>query len=372
MKTKLFNNAKWLLAVALAVISSQLWATDTYTKVTSLAGVTTGDYVIIGCKTSSSFGLLTYGTLNSNRIPYTQSYTSYANLPATITDPAGASVWTLTVSTSNNITYVTLYNATNSKYIASNANPHDGKYKYDGSSGLSFTIEYESGSYGTFRMYSGTYYLGVNSSANYWRGYASGTLTATNGLTLYKKGSSKTDRTLTLSYSSTSLQVCGGNSSNPTKGGNSTEPGTETWSSSNTSVATVSNTGVVTPVGAGSATITWSVAATTNYNAGSTTASFTVSAAAARTVTWHVEGNSSTTSVTPGSQATPPTPDPTPSCGGTFVGWVATGDAVIDETPADEDTSGPTTTIYTSSNKPTITCDGNVDFYAVFKKPMDD
>lgn len=167
------------------------WGDTYYKKINSLDDVTTGDYVIIGCQTSSSFGLLTYGTLSSNRIPYTKSYSAYSGndgLPTTITNPAGASVWTLTVTVSNNVKSVTLYNATNSKYIASNATTHDGKYKYDSNSGLSFTIQYNSGSYGTFRMFAGsTYYLGVNKSADYWRGYASGTLTDTYGLTLYKE-----------------------------------------------------------------------------------------------------------------------------------------------------------------------------------------
>ena len=212
--------------------------------------------------------------------------------------------------------------------------------------------------------------ISISGSPTQFHIYTDGTAYIAS-ITVTYSTAGKTDRTLTLSYSSTSLQVCGENSSNPTKTGNTPEPGTETWSSSNTSVATVSNTGVVTPVSAGSATITWNVAATTNYNAGSATANFTVSAAAARTVTWHVEGETSTTSVTPGNQATPPA-DPESSCDGTFVGWVATGDVVIDETPADADITGPSTTIYTSSNKPTITCDGNVDFYAVFKKRMED
>lgn len=189
MKTKhFFHRVLWLLIPLLTLFTVNVWGDTYYKKINSLADVTTGDYVIIGCKTSTSYGLLTYGTLSSNRIPYTSSYSAYGSLPTTITNPAGASVWTLTVTVTNGVKYVTLYNATNSKYIASNAGTHDGKYKYDSSSGLSFTIQYSSGSYGTFRMFAGsTYYLGVNKSANYWRGYASGTLTDTYGLTLYKK-----------------------------------------------------------------------------------------------------------------------------------------------------------------------------------------
>ena len=190
MKTKFLKRVLWLMIPLLTIFTTNAWG-DTYTKVTSLGDVTTGDYVIIGCKTASSFGILTYGSMNDGRIPYTSSYTSYGSLPSSITDPSDGSVFTLTVTTSGGTKYVTIYNGKNSKYIKSSAGTHNGKYAWDSSTSLSFTIQYESGSYGTFRMFAGsTYYLGVNSSANWWRGYASSTLTATNGLTLYKKGSS--------------------------------------------------------------------------------------------------------------------------------------------------------------------------------------
>lgn len=83
-----------------------------------------------------------------------------------------------------------------------------------------------------------------------------------------------------LSYTSTDLTVGGGNSAEPTLSGN-TGGGAVTYSSSNTSVATVNaSTGVVTPVAAGSATITASISIAANggYCAGSATANFTVAA----------------------------------------------------------------------------------------------
>lgn len=49
----------WLMLVCLMVGVGTTWA-ETYTKITSLSELTTGDYVIVGCQTSSSFGKLTY------------------------------------------------------------------------------------------------------------------------------------------------------------------------------------------------------------------------------------------------------------------------------------------------------------------------
>ena len=76
--------------------------------------------------------------------------------------------------------------------------------------------------------------------------------------------------------------VYGGSTTTATVSGN-TESGTVTWSSSNTSVATVDATGLVTPVAAGTTIISASVAATDNYLEYTPTAkTITVSA---RTVT---------------------------------------------------------------------------------------
>lgn len=111
----------------------------------------------------------------------------------------------------------------------------------------------------------------------------------------------KADISPSLSYTSTTLTVGGGNSSNPTVSGN-TGNGGVTYSSSNTSVATVNETtGVVTAVAAGSATITATIAATTNYNGNTATATFTVNAAApaAECITWEGTPSSWTGDATP-------------------------------------------------------------------------
>ena len=148
----------------------------TFYRITDIGALETGEYMIIGEKTTSSFGLLTYGTLNSSRIPYTESYTSYASLPASIDSNDGLSIWTLTVSGSSTKT-LTVYNAKNDKYLSS-------AIAYvESSSATSFTATAESD---MFAFASEDKYLGVNKSSNYWKGYASSTLTQTNGLVLYK------------------------------------------------------------------------------------------------------------------------------------------------------------------------------------------
>lgn len=148
----------------------------TFYRITDIGDLETGEYMIIGEQTASSFGLLTYGTLNSSRIPYTKSYTSYASLPASIDSNDGLSIWTLTVSGTSTKT-VKIYNEKNDKYLSSGI-----AYVAAGSA-TSFTATETDE---MFAFASGSNYLGVNKGANYWKVYATGTLTQTNGLVLYK------------------------------------------------------------------------------------------------------------------------------------------------------------------------------------------
>ena len=363
------------LVLVLTIGVGNVWG-DTYTKVTSLEGVTTGDYVIIGCKTASSFGILTYGTINDGRISYSESYTSYASLPSTITDPADASVFTLTVSTSGEIKYVTIYNVKNSKYIKNSAATFNGKFAWDSSTPLTFTIEYNSGTYGTIRMYAGsTYYLGVNSSANWWRGYASSTLTATNGLTLYKKASSCANK-VTLTKGSTTngtfdLDKANGEHDNcdanfvvhvsnivPADGSKYCN-GIE---------ATGGNSTVTGPVEG-----VWTVTYTKGNNITSTITP-TYATKTSYTVTWYNEGASiGTESVYSGDKVSAlPSPAPTSSCSGEFIGWVRSDAAVADKSVTDAYTTQPTApTLFTDvAGSPTIT--GNTAFHAVYRMPKPD
>lgn len=374
MKTKFLQRVLWLMIPLLTIFTTNVWG-DTYTKVTSLSEVTTGDYVIIGCKTSSSFGILTYGSMNDGRIPYTSSYTSYGSLPSSITDPSDGSVFTLTVTTSGGTKYVTIYNGKNSKYIKSSAATHNGKYAWDSSTSLSFTIQYESGSYGTFRMFAGsTYYLGVNSGANWWRGYASSTLTATNGLTLYKKASSCANK-VTLTKGSTTngtfdLDKANGEHDNcdanfvvhvsnivPAEGSKYC----------NGIDATGGNSTVTGPVEG-----VWTVTYTKGNNITSTITP-TYATKTSYTVTWYNEGASiGTESVYSGDKVSAlPSPNPTSSCSGEFIGWVKSDAAVADKSVTDAYTTNPSASIFTNqAGSPPIT--GNTEFHAVYRMPKPD
>ncbi len=377
MKTNFFTavskKSYFALLMILTMFSTQnVWGVS-YTKVTSLADVETGDYVIVGCKTSSSYGILTYGSMNSGRIPYTETYTSYSSLPTEITDPADGSVFTLTVTTLGSTKSVTIYNVKNEKYIKSSAATHDGKYSWDDGTALSFTIVYSSGSYGTFEMYAGdTYYFGVNKSANYWRGYASSTLTATNGLTLYKKASSCTNKVTISKGSETN-----GSFSLSQSGEQATCSGlaVEVTPTPNTHYH-VSSVTATTPTTGGEPTVSgpssgkYTVTYATN-STGSSTINVTFTEDTKYTVTWYNEGTEITglatglTSVYSGEKVSTLPSTQTSSCYGTFVGWAIGSEGVVGQTPNDDYLTVPTT-FTTVAGSPTITAD--TEFHAVYKK----
>lgn len=130
---------------------------------------------------------------------------------------------------------------------------------------------------------------------------------------------------------------------------------TVTWTTNNSSVATVSS-GKVTAIAKGSAIIT----VTTNDGKKTATCNVTVNPKPKYTVTWDVNGDQSvTTQVTEGSKPTfPATPSSCNATSTTFYGWAtATWDGKID------DINGKT--IYTSANEmPEV--NGAVTYYAVF------
>ena len=92
-------------------------------------------------------------------------------------------------------------------------------------------------------------------------------------LTYDDKAASCTSINPSLSYTPSSLSV--GGTANPTLSGN-TGNGTVTYTSSNTSVATVNATGVITAKATGTVTITATIAANNGYCEGSATATITV------------------------------------------------------------------------------------------------
>ncbi len=149
----------------------------TFTRINSMGDLTTGDYVIVGEKTTTSYGVFPcIDSDNKGRIAYTQAYT--ATVPNNITTNDASNVVTLTVSGSSPKT-VTIYNAAKNKYLTASSS-----LDWAASSPTSFTATASDNQF-CFATASSTY-LGVNSGADYWRDYVSGTLTQTNGLILYK------------------------------------------------------------------------------------------------------------------------------------------------------------------------------------------
>ena len=149
----------------------------TYSRINDIDDFTTGEYVIVGEKTETSFGLFTYSSPDgSNRIAYSQAYTNLT-LPDDITTSETTQIFTITVSGSGSKS-ATITNTKEGKSLAASSG-----LSWVTSSPTSFTV---TASDNQFSFATATTYLGVNKSANYWRDYASGTLTQTNGLILYK------------------------------------------------------------------------------------------------------------------------------------------------------------------------------------------
>ena len=148
----------------------------TYERITDMSELETGEYVILGSRSASSFGLLTYGSLSSNRLAYTKSYSS---LPSSIESNDANSIWTLTVAGTETIT-AKIYNSGQDKYLRANS----ALSFVAAATATSFTVTEESD---MFRFAaSASSFLGVNSSSDWWRDYASGTLYASYGIALYK------------------------------------------------------------------------------------------------------------------------------------------------------------------------------------------
>lgn len=152
----------------------------TFTRINTIDQLTDGDYkyVIVGQQSASSFGILTYGALNSGKLNYVKAYDA---LPATTVELANVnSIWSLAVSTTEPKT-ATLYNSANDKYLIANSSLSFG----DAGAASAFTV---TAADNLFAFAQGSNYLGVNKSAAYWRDYAGSTLFASSGkvLALYR------------------------------------------------------------------------------------------------------------------------------------------------------------------------------------------
>lgn len=151
--------------------------TQSFERITSLSDLESGQYVIVGEKTPTSFGLFTYGTPDgSGRLAYSAAYSS---LPSSIETNALASIWKLIVSGTGASRTVKIYDKDNKEYLAC-----DGALSFeDEGSETDFTVTASSD---LFVFKAGDNYLGPNKSANYWRDYASGNVQQTNCIALYK------------------------------------------------------------------------------------------------------------------------------------------------------------------------------------------
>ena len=172
----------------------------------------------------------------------------------------------------------------------------------------------------------------------------------------------------TLTYSSAAMTV-GDVASAPTLTGN-TGGGTVTYSitsgSSHVSGLNTS-TGVFTAASAGNITVQASIAQKTSggttYCANTATYNITI-AAVTHTVTWHINGATSTTQVADGTKPTAPTVDVSDYCGDKFIGWTR---CQISGSVGSESSvsAGGCGLIKTASGFPNVTADG-VEYYAVF------
>ena len=351
MKTKIFLNARRLMLAGLAILTictTNVWGeTVSWTYSSDGIGSKSPINVTYGIGSAANNTTVSNGTLR---------------LYPKRTDPnAGNGSWIkFTAGDGYEITAVSVTAADNQSYA---------RYGVDAAnegSALTSSFSYSSGTASVSSLHATTFTIknGQNSgSSNKTLQFSSITIT-------YAATASKTNITVSAATPAKEVTIYGSNSLDLSTAFtvSPASSGTRTYEiiSGGTGTGTIVGS-TFSGTSAGTVNVRLTVAETNDYNSGNGPATITVNAASDRTVTWHVEDGSSTTSVTPGSQATPPA-DPVSSCDGIFVGWVATGDGVIGDKPSDANTSGPTTTIYTSSNKPTITCDGNVDFYAVFKK----
>lgn len=285
-------------------------AADTYTRITSMSELTTGDYVIVGKQTASSYGRFEYkSSLSSGRVAYTSNYTS---LPTSITDPAGAAIWRITVSGSS----VTLYNTANSKYVK--AGTSNGYLAWDASTSLTYNVTVSNDLF-RFQEGSATRYLGVNNSSAYWRNYATSTLASGSSgyvIALYKKSSAPAT-----TYSVTVTQ--------PSNGA-ITYSDTLTGLSANSTVTLTANPNNGYQLGS------WNIqgAASTSTNGNSVTitmgsanvtATCSFTAKTQYTLTYDVNGTQTTESPSPygGDTVTLPSSVATTPNGYTFVGWLA-------------------------------------------------
>lgn len=235
---------------------------DYYTKVTSSSDLTSGQYLIVyeGGNVAFNGGLSSLDA-TSNTISVTPSNSQIA-----ITSTTEAAEFTIDTSAGT-------IKSASGLYIGntSNSNGLTGS-----STALTNTISINSGDADI--VSSGGAYLRYNATSGQtrFRYYKSSSYSSQQAIQLYKKDESSSSNPVnpTVSFSTSSKSMEVGDTYTQTVITSSN--GSVTYSSSNTSVATVNSLGKVTAVSAGTATITANVAATSSYNAGSAQYTVTV------------------------------------------------------------------------------------------------
>lgn len=216
-----------------------------YVKITSLSDMTTGDYVIAANASSTYYALP--NTFSANRISSSTAITVTSDTIAS----ADATNYSITLTASG-----------------SSANIHDGTNYLVDSTSTSFAISssvpsplswtVSTGTNGTFRFTGVTNTSRVIayrlSTYQVFGCYASSNVTSNSteffDVELFKKSGEDTPSTDSLTFSPTSMNVVVGRTATIV----ATASGTVTWSSDDSSIATVNN-GVVTGIAAGSTTI---------------------------------------------------------------------------------------------------------------------
>lgn len=381
MKTKLLNNAKWLLAVAFAVISIQLWATDVAVNdvliIENFTGGATSTTYSDGSNYSNSYSSIIMA------VPGDASGLSLSSDEAHMFNPStspncmdGSHVW-LGKNTAGyiEIDNIPLHNVTKfqAHWAQNNTPAVTFYYKFNGDA--SWT---DGGNGGTSQV--------ADATAN--------EITVPTGKTsvsikLQRENNKTNQRIDKVKLVVTEIAVSCINNVTIQKGAETNGTFTISPLGSQASCAGVAVTVTPTPAsssyycsavsastgetGTDNGNGTWTVNIAANTT-GTSTINVTFSLKTSYTVTWYNEGVSiGTESVYSGDKVSAlPSPNPTSSCSGEFIGWVRSDAAVADKSVTDAYTTQPTApTLFTDvAGSPTIT--GNTAFHAVYRMPKPD
>ena len=252
--------------------------TGTFTLITSTDDLTTGYYVVVASNSASTNNKAMGSTVTTGRVEAVNVTISDNK----IVNPDDAIVYYITKTSGEYI----FQNQSTSKYLYQSSTTSGKGMNFQTSSTTTFNdCSYQASSPVGFMFSSSkasNNYFKYNNSSVWFSNYTSGYSTSMTPVRLFKLAESCTSITPSLSYTSTTLTVGGGNSSTPTVSGN-TGGGTVTYAISATpsGCATINtSTGVVTPVAAGSATVTATIGAKGSYCEGTATKNFTINAAA--------------------------------------------------------------------------------------------